>query len=120
MLRIGNKSRDWSLGTVDVTVTDAAQLDDAVAVIERVAAEVSALPDVAPVLLEPIGVPGVESLGADGAVVRVTVRTSPGAQAPVMRDLRSALTRELSVAGIDVTKNFEHRNPSGGSGSIPP
>ena len=120
VLRIGNKSRDWSLGTVDVTVTDAAQLDDAVAVIERVAAEVSALPDVAPVLLEPIGVPGVESLGADGAVVRVTVRTPPGAQAPVMRDLRSALTRELSVAGIDVTKNFEHRNPSGGSGSIPP
>ncbi len=37
VLRIGNKSRDWSLGTVDVTVADAAQLDDAVAVIERVA-----------------------------------------------------------------------------------
>ena len=48
VLRIGNKSRDWSQGTVDVTVADAAQLDDAVAVIERVAGEVSALPEVAP------------------------------------------------------------------------
>ena len=100
VLRIGNKSRDWSLGTVDVTVADAAQLDDAVAVIERVAAEVSALPEVAPALLEPIAVPGVESLGTDGAVVRVTVHTAAGEQAPVMRTLRAALTRELSAAGI--------------------
>ena len=44
-------------------VANAAQLDDAVAVIERVAGEVSALPEVAPALLEPIAVPGVESLG---------------------------------------------------------
>ena len=90
VLRIGNKSRDWSLGTVDVTVTDAAQLDDAVAVIERVAAEVSALPDVAPVLLEPIAVPGVESLGADGAVVRahgahLPRRPSAGDARPAIR-----------------------------------
>ena len=100
VLRIGNKSRDWSLGTVDVTVADAAQLDDAVAVIERVAAEVSALPEIAPALLEPIAVPGVESLGADGAVVRLTVHTGAGQQAPVLRTLRAAVTRELSAAGI--------------------
>ncbi len=100
VLRIGNKSRDWSLGTVDVTVANPAQLDDAVAVIERVAAEVSALPDVAPALLEPIAVPGVESLGTDGAVVRVTARTSAGDQGQVLRTLRAALTRGLDAAGI--------------------
>ena len=100
VLRIGNKSRDWSLGTVDVTVADAAQLDDAVAVIEQVAAEVSAMPEVALALLEPIAVPGVESLGIDGAVVRVIVHTAAGKQVPVMRTLRAALTRELSAAGI--------------------
>jgi len=100
VLRIGNKSRDWSQGNVDVTVADAAQFDDAVAVIESVAAEVSALPDVAPDLLEPIAVPGVESLGTDGAVVQLTVRTMAGKQAPVLRTLRAALTRELSAAGI--------------------
>ena len=100
ILRIGNKSRDWSQGAVDVTVADAAQLDKAVAVIEHVATEVSALPDVAPLLLEPIAVPGVESLGAEGTVVRVIVRTTPGEQAPVLRVLRAALTRELDAAGI--------------------
>jgi moderate conductance mechanosensitive channel len=100
VLRIGNMSRDWSQGSVDVTVADAVRLDDAVAVIERVAAEVSALPDVAPALLEPIAVPGVESIGIDGAVVRVIVHTAAGKQAPVMRTLRAALTRELSAAGI--------------------
>jgi small conductance mechanosensitive channel len=100
ILRIGNKSRGWSEGTVDVTIANAAQFDDAVAVIERVAGEVSVLADVAPVLLEPIAVPGVESLGTDGTVVRVTVRTTPGKGAAVMRTLRAALTRALEAAGI--------------------
>ncbi len=103
-MRIGNKSRDWSQGTVDVTVANPAQLDDAVAVIERVAAEVSALPDIAPALLEPIAVPGVESLGTDGAVIRVTVRTSAGGQGQVLRTLRAALTRGLDAAGIDARR----------------
>ena len=101
ILRIGNKSRDWSQGTVDITVANSAQLDDAVDVIERVAAEVSALPDVAAALLEPIAVPGVESLGTDGAVIRVTARTSVGGQGQVLRTLRAALTRGLDAAGIN-------------------
>ena len=53
-----------------------------------------------PKLLEPIAVPGVESLDKDGAVVRVTVRTTAGDNAQVMRTLRAALTRELDAAGI--------------------
>jgi small conductance mechanosensitive channel len=100
ILRIGNKSRGWSEGTVDVTIANASQFDEAVAVIERVAGEVSALPDVAPVLLEPIGVPGVENLSTDGAVVRLTVRTSAGKSAAALRTLRAALTRALDAAGI--------------------
>ena len=70
------------------------------AVIERVAGEVSALPDIAPLLLEPIAVPGVESLGTDGAVVRVAVRTTAGDQGRALRTLRAALTRGLDAAGI--------------------
>jgi small-conductance mechanosensitive channel len=100
ILRIGNKSLEWSQATVDVTIANPSQFDDAVGVIERVAAEVSELPEVAPVLLEPIGVPGVESIGTDGPVVRVTVRTTPGKSPPVMRTLRAALTRALDAAGI--------------------
>ena len=100
ILRIGNHSRDWSQGTVDITVANAAQLDDAVAVIERVAGEVSALPDIAPSLLQPIAVPGVESMDKEGAVVRVTARTTAGDNALVMRTLRAALARGLDAAGI--------------------
>jgi moderate conductance mechanosensitive channel len=103
VLRIGNKSRGWAQGSVDVTVANPAQLDDAVAVIERVAGEVSALPDVVPLLLAPIAVPGVESLGTDGTVVRVTVRTAAGEHGRVLRTLRAALTRGLDAAGIGST-----------------
>jgi moderate conductance mechanosensitive channel len=100
ILRIGNKSRDWSQGNVDLTFADATKLDEAVTIIERVAGEVSADPQIAPLLVEPIGVPGVENLGTMGPVVRVTVRTSAGDNAGVMRTLRATLMRELEAAGI--------------------
>jgi small conductance mechanosensitive channel len=100
ILRIGNKSRDWSQGNLDLTLADPTQLDEAVSLIERVAGEVSADPEVAPLLVEPIGVPGVETLGTMGPAIRVTVRTSAGDTATVMRKLRAALTRELEAAGI--------------------
>ncbi len=100
ILRIGNHSRDWTQGTIDLTLADPTKLDDAVEGITRVAGEVSADPEIAPLLLEPIGVPGVENLGTMGPVVRVTVRTTAGDNAAVMRTLRAALMRELEAAGI--------------------
>ena len=103
VVRIGNRSRDWSQGTVDVTISNPAQLADASALIERVAGEVSSLPDVAPVLLQRITTLGVASIEPGGPVVRLTVRTSPGNQGAVMRTLRAALTRELDAAQISST-----------------
>ena len=101
ILRIGNKSRDWSQGTVDVTVANAAQLDDAVAVIERVAGEVSALPDIAS---KPPRTDRRSGRGEHGQGrrrrPRHRARTTAGDNAQVMRTLRAALTRELDAAGI--------------------
>ena len=103
VLRIGNRSRDWSQGTVDVTVSNPAQLDAAVEVIDRVAGEVSARPDIAAVLVEPITTLGVASLEPSGPTVRLKVRTAAGQHVSVMRTLRAVLTRELDAAGIGST-----------------
>jgi small conductance mechanosensitive channel len=100
ILRIGNKSRGWAQGTIDVAITSPAQLDEAVGVIERVAAELSTSAGLAPQLLAPIAVPGVESLTADGAQVRVEVRTLPGREISVLRSVRAELCRQLTAAGI--------------------
>jgi small conductance mechanosensitive channel len=100
ILRIGNKSRDWSQGTIDLVLADPTTLDDAVELITRVAGDVSADPDIAPLLIEPIAVPGVENLGTTGPAVRVTVRTTAGENAGVMRKLRATLMRELEAADI--------------------
>ena len=103
VLRIGNRSRDWSQGTVDVTIANPAQLEAAEAVIERVASEVSALPNVAAVLVEPIATLGVASLEPAGPTIRLKVRTAPGKHVAVMRTLRAVLTRELDAGGIGST-----------------
>ena len=94
VLRIGNKSRDWSQGTVDVTVADPSatrrrRSRDRASRRRRVGRSA-----VAPLLLEPIAVPGVENLGTMGPAVRVTVRTSAGDEGRAMRTLRATLMRE--------------------------
>jgi small conductance mechanosensitive channel len=103
VMRIGNRSRDWSQGTVDVTISNPAQLEAAMAVVERVASDVSALPGVAAVLVAPIATLGVASIDPGGPIVRLRVRTAPGEHLAVMRTLRAVLTRELDAAGIGST-----------------
>jgi small conductance mechanosensitive channel len=103
VMRIGNRSRDWSQGTVDVTVSNPAQLEAAMEVVERVASEVSALPHIAAVLVEPITTLGVASLEPTGPTVRLKVRTAAGQHFSVMRTLRGAVARELDAAGISST-----------------
>ena len=44
---------------------------------------------------------GVETLGADGVNIRLSVQTEPGEQFAVMRELRMRLREALDAAGID-------------------
>jgi small-conductance mechanosensitive channel len=53
------------------------------------------------VLGEPI-VLGVESLGADGITLRMIVKTSPGSQWALQRELREALKASYDNAGIEI------------------
>ena len=52
---------------------------------------VCATRELQPIVLEPPEVLGVERLTNDGVVLRVVVKTAPGRQWELMRDLRSAI-----------------------------
>ena len=100
--RVGNHSQLWSVAVVDVTVAYDADLALTRAVVEDTAAAVCAderfAGDVqaAPELL------GVESVTAEGVVLRLLVRTSPGTQYRLQRALREAVKLALDGAGVDV------------------
>ncbi len=102
IVRVGNQSKLWSKAVLDVTIWYAADVDEAVVLMQRVATEVCALPEFAEVVLDPPVVLGVERLTVDGVVLRVVVRTAPGAQWKLMRVLRSALKSAFESSGLSL------------------
>ena len=100
--RVGNKSQLWSIALVDIDVAYDSDIAAAKNLMLSTATEVCASKQWSPdVLDEPI-VLGVESLGADGITLRMIVKTSPGSQWALQRELREALKASYDNAGIEI------------------
>jgi moderate conductance mechanosensitive channel len=99
--RVGNKSQQWARAVVDVAVAYGTDINHATLVIEEVAHQLRNDEAWAPKIQEDPEVLGVESLGADGVNIRLSVQTEPGEQFAVMRELRMRLRQALDAAGID-------------------
>ena len=100
--RVGNMSQQWARALLDVDVAYGTDIDDAQAVIKRVADSVHADPEWQGRILEPPEVWGIESLGPDAISIRLVVKTRPGDQFPVMRELRRRLSEEFVDEGIEM------------------
>ena len=100
ILRVGNKSQQWSRAVVDVPVTFEADTGAATEVIHEVAAGIWHEPEFASVILAEPSVLGVESLAPGRVVIRVVVRTKPQEQWRVERELRTRIKTALDAAGI--------------------
>jgi small-conductance mechanosensitive channel len=100
ILRIGNKSQQWSRAVVDVPVTYEADAGVATDVIRDVAESIWHDPDFASVILAEPTVLGVESLAPGRVVIRVVVRTQPQQQWRVERELRRRIKAAFDNAGI--------------------
>lgn len=93
--RVGNRTRSWSQGLVDITIWYDGDIDNALAAVREGIADAIEVPEVAEVLLQPPAVLGVERVDATGTVLRVTVRTRPGKHWAAMREVRLAIRRSL-------------------------
>jgi moderate conductance mechanosensitive channel len=100
ILRVGNKSQQWSRAVVDVPVTFQADAAAATEAIRAVADGVWHDPAFASVILSEPSVLGVESLAPGRVVIRVVVRTRPQEQWRVERELRVRIKAALDEAGI--------------------
>jgi small-conductance mechanosensitive channel len=97
--RVGNKSQHWSRALLDVDVSYDTDIEQAKAVIKRVADELWQERD--DVLEEP-EVWGVESLGPHSVVIRLVVKTRPSDQYAVSRVLRQRLKETFDAEGIEI------------------
>jgi small conductance mechanosensitive channel len=99
IIRVGNKSQGWATVVIDVPIGHTG-VDEAIEVMRTAVMEYATAEDHADDLLEPPNVLGVEQLTVEGAVLRVTAKTSAEAQWRVGRDLRGVVTGALDAAGI--------------------
>ena len=100
IVRVGNQSKVWSKALLDITIWYDADVDRATELLRVTAAEVCARPQIQPIVLDPPEVLGVERLTNDGVVLRVVVKTLPGRQWELMRDLRSAIKEAFYASDI--------------------
>lgn len=119
--RVGNRSQLWSVAIVDVVVAYDSDLATVRTAIASAVDAVCTSDEWKASVIEAPQVLGVEAFGADGITVRVTVKTTPGAQWRLQRELREVIKQALDSAGIDTP--FAQRTmwvrPSGATPSSP-
>jgi small-conductance mechanosensitive channel len=100
--RVGNMSQQWSRALLDVEVAYGTDIAHARSVIARVADEVSRESTWSGKILEQPEIWGVERLGADGIAIRLVLKTKPGEQWPLQREIRARLKDAFDAEGIEI------------------
>lgn len=110
--QVTNLSREWARAVIDVPVPIDSDIDLVNSTLERVGTAAFEDETLAPLMLDPPVVMGVQAIEPGYAVVRITVRTLPGKQFKVARAIRTRVVVALRRDGIEVTAA-----PPAGAGS---
>ena len=102
ILRVGNMTQGWSRAVVEVRVVAEEDIPRVRELLLAVAGEVRADPDLGHLVLEDPEVAGIEELTADGALLRLLVKTAPSKQWDVARALRAGVRERMSAEGIEM------------------
>lgn len=100
--RVGNMSQEWSRALLDIGVAYGADVDEAAEVIKGVADRMAGEETYSPLFLGDPEIWGVQSLSADSVVIRLVVKTLPGEQWAIARELRRRIKLALDEAQIDI------------------
>jgi small conductance mechanosensitive channel len=98
--RVGNKSQGWARALLDVPLDLGTDIGRARVLALEVAQSIADDDAFAGKVVEPPEVWGLEAIGADGLVLRVTVKTAPLEQWSVERELRERLIAAFHAEGI--------------------
>jgi moderate conductance mechanosensitive channel len=102
ILRVGNMSQNWARTVLDVTVGYNEDLVRVRQVLQEVAHDLWEDDEFHGLVIEEPEVWGVESLGVDGIVVRVTLKTAPMEQWGIARAMRERIKARFQHEGINL------------------
>ena len=98
--QVANLSRDWSQTWVDVVVPSDETVGRALGTLEKITTEFRADADWSAALLDGPRLLGVESLSLAGTTLRIQIRSAPGRQEDVARELRRRIKAGFEQAQI--------------------
>ncbi len=99
---VSNLTKDWSRVVVNVGVAYEEDIGRVVAALERIGQALYQVEELAPLILEDPTVTGVEALGDWAVTVRIMVKTKPGRQWEVARELRRRIKETFEREGIEM------------------
>ncbi len=102
IVKAGNATKGWSRTKLDVSIAYGADLRRAMEIILDEAEQMRQDEDWRADILEPPEMWGVEQLAVDGVTLRLVVKTRPGRQYAVTRELQLRLKERLEQEGIEI------------------
>ena len=99
---ISNRTKDWSRAVVDLGVAYEEDIGRVMAALGNIGHGFYQDEEFAPLLLEEPTVTGVEALGDWAVTVRIVVKTKPGKQWDVARELRRRIKESFEREGIEM------------------
>jgi moderate conductance mechanosensitive channel len=100
--RVGNSSQQWARSLLDIGVAYDTDIDTAIEVIERVANAMAEEEGYRDQFLDAPDVWGVQNLGADAVDIRLVIKTQPGKQWAISRELRRRIKSAFDATGIEI------------------
>ncbi|MFD0687721.1 mechanosensitive ion channel family protein [Actinomadura fibrosa] len=100
--KVGNESQNWGRAVLDIPVDIHEDTEKVKDLLQAAADEMAASPDWDDLILEKPSVWGVQALAGDAIVIRVVLKTAPGKQGDVARELRERVKRAFDEAGVSV------------------
>ncbi|WP_037319479.1 mechanosensitive ion channel family protein [Amycolatopsis orientalis] len=101
VLRVGNSSQGFAVAVVDVPLSYSADVEKATELMAERSKTLLESEALAPNVLEPPEMLGVETVTPEGIKLRLTVKVRPGKQWSVQRALRAHLLAALDEAGFE-------------------
>ena len=104
---VANLSSQWSRAEIDIPIAYQANIDEAIALIGRVAREMDDESAWQDLIIEPPEVLGVDNFSDRGSVVRIWIKTEPLKQWVVAREFRRRLQKTFEQHGIPLPLSYQ-------------
>ncbi|SPT49317.1 mechanosensitive ion channel family protein [Actinomadura madurae] len=100
--KVGNESQNWGRAVLDIPVDIHEDTEKVKEILQATADTLAADSAWSELILEEPSVWGVQALAGDAIVIRVVLKTAPGRQGDIARELRERVKRAFDEAGVTV------------------